>query len=80
MKRIKYTALGPIINGRQVGFRYLKRYYKQYLGRIIPVNPYRANHCIENGENNVTQLAKAHKPIVFNSIKGNGLRNNKSCR
>lgn len=50
MNRIKFTALGPIINGKQHGYRYLKKYYKQYLGRIIPINPYREGRCIENSD------------------------------
>ena len=32
-ERISYTATGVMVNGREVGYRQYKNYYKQYLGR-----------------------------------------------
>ena len=51
LKKIKYTPIGPIINGKQVGFRHLKQYYKQYLGRDYPETKIHQN-AIENGNPN----------------------------
>lgn len=34
-KRIQYTPTGAIINGKEVGYRHLKVYYKQYLNREV---------------------------------------------
>lgn len=35
MDRIKETSIGFMINGKEVGTRCMKTYYKQYLGRDI---------------------------------------------
>ena len=33
LERINYTPTGVLINGKEVGYRQYKNYYKQYLGR-----------------------------------------------
>lgn len=50
MERIQATNIGFIINGKEVGSRDFKQYYKQYLGREIPKNPYREQKALGNGD------------------------------
>jgi len=38
--------IGYMINGKEVGTRDFKQYYKQYLGRDIPVNPFREQKAL----------------------------------
>ncbi len=38
---IEVTNIGYIVNGKEVGSRVFKHYYKQNLARNIPVNPFR---------------------------------------
>ena len=37
--RIKYGLTGAIINGKEVGYRSFKQYYRQYLSRKIEPAP-----------------------------------------
>jgi hypothetical protein len=50
LERIQITNVGFMINGKEVGSRDLKQYYKQYLGREIPKNPLREQACLTNGD------------------------------
>ena len=57
MNRIKYTTTGAIINGKQVGYRYLKKYYKQYLERSIDNPRVKYQPAIEQ-QNNDWKITK----------------------
>ncbi len=49
--RIKMTNIGAVINGKEVGTRNLKNYYKQYVGREYPDHKIHDGNqlCLENG-------------------------------
>ena len=38
LSRIKLESTGVVINGKMVGYRCYKNYYKQYLGRFMEQN------------------------------------------
>lgn len=52
MAKIKYTATGAIINGKEVGYRHLKAYYKQYLGRVMENPRAKYQPALEGPQNN----------------------------
>jgi hypothetical protein len=47
LSRVQYTLTGAIINGREVGYKHLRQYYKQYLNRVIPNMREKYQHSIE---------------------------------
>ena len=64
LARIKLLPTGAMINGKEVGYRFFKNYYKQYLGRAIE-NP-RAQYqpaigCSQDWKNG---FAKAVHPVM----------------
>jgi len=68
-KKIKFTAGGVIINGKERGYRLLKKYYRQYIGRFYGETRLRKENMITNGENEVDglQIMKKHQKCM-NSI------------
>lgn len=49
LSRIKYGVSGVTINGKEVGYRTYKQYYKQFLGRKIEALP-REQKCLPASE------------------------------
>lgn len=67
-KRIKLTNTGAIINGREVGYRQYRQYYKQYVGRDYPDLKIAPQKCLEYGPED-WKLAKRHEPgFICNNV------------
>jgi hypothetical protein len=71
LARIKYTTTGVIINGKEVGYRAYKKYYKQFLTRNVEPAPREHQKAIGFTEDWNTSLKYLQQKPEFEKIINN---------
>lgn len=71
LARIKYTTTGVIINGKEVGYRAYKKYYKQFLNRNVQSAPREHQKAIGFTEDWNTSLKYLQQKPEFEKIINN---------